>query len=593
MAASSPKILVINLTRMGDILQSIPLLQALKRKYLGAQIHFLAVESYAEICSLIPEIDLLVPFNFGSAVAASKDAIGNLPRRLQEVETFVSSLEQEKYDIVINLSHSRISALLCKLLGAKDTRGLTLDRAGFRQILHPWARYFFTANLNRAYNRFNLVDIHLGLAAGGTDSAAQIGSLWNCQQSSAQNLRLTPEAKKKADLLLQPKGEKALFKIGFQPGASLANKRWPAGHFVELGRLLQSQFPVQMLIFGSKAETGLAHRVAEPLGPAALNLAGKTEISTLAAVLSRLDLLITNDTGTQHLAAAVGTPVISLCLGSALSHETGPYGRNHLVIEPTISCFPCSFQVQCSRFRCHEQVLPEAVFQIARKMLEHDAVYDDEAQFAQLNLWRTDFDAEGFWLQRPAIRRPLTPDHFINMVIRVIWKDVLLGVSQRQAAFRATDFAEYMRDYLPPDQPLFASQIQDCICAYNSLGQLSESGLTLCQELAGISAPPISEYARIQAIANELAELDRRLSQIGQSHPPVKHLVLDFTFGKQNLEEAEIHVLARQTGALYQRLATSAERFVQILSSAHEDIFDLIPAAQPAIPQNSFAAIEG
>jgi ADP-heptose:LPS heptosyltransferase len=262
---SPPKILIINLTRLGDILQSTPLLRALKSHDPAGEIQYLAVDRFAEVCRHIPEIDEVIPFSFDSALAVSKDAVRQLPRRLKEVEDFVQSLRHRNFDTVINLSHSRISALICHLLNVQDTRGLTLDREGFRQIRQPWANYFFTANLNRTFNRFNLVDVNLGLAWAEGSGAEAKNVPWTAGGGSL-SFQISPDARLQARQLLKSDNDcAARLRIGFQPGASLPNKRWPTDSFVELGKLLKDSCKAQIAIFGSKAEVGLGEAIEQSL----------------------------------------------------------------------------------------------------------------------------------------------------------------------------------------------------------------------------------------------------------------------------------------------------------------------------------------
>ncbi|RJP79184.1 MAG: glycosyltransferase family 9 protein [Candidatus Zixiibacteriota bacterium] len=563
MAGEARNILVINLTRLGDILQSTPLLQALKAECPSPRIDYLAVSGFAEICRMIPQIDRVIPFDFNGAVAASKGAVSSLPRRVEELRGFFDGLAANRYDTVINLSHSRISALVCYLLNAPDTRGLTLDSEGYRQIRHPWARYFFTANLNRLYNRFNLVDIHLGLAREHDDGSREA---WSAGGRRGLSLQVSEAARTKARSLLEGwNGQEAPVKIGFQPGASLASKRWPAASFTALGQLLRDELRAGIVVFGSPAERELAGQVAKPLGDAALNLAGRTDLESLAAALQQVDLLVTNDTGTQHVAAAVGTPVLSLCFGSALSHETGPYGQGHAVIEAAMDCFPCNFQVQCTRYRCQERVQPEAVSLAVRNMLERPAyeIWPDDPRFEGLNLWRTRFDADGFWTQAPAVRRLLETHQFLNLVIREIWKDILLapGGKPRPEPAVLHKVAEALTEYQAPDLPRFSEQIAQCQSAFAHIQELAGTGMTLCRELERLGRHPAGDLERMRQIGERLAGLDRNLEVIGLRLPAVNHLVLDFIFGKQNLQGHQVPHLAAQTLLLYHRLADGADRF--------------------------------
>lgn len=569
MEARKKKILVINLTRMGDILQSAPLLHTLRQADKDVHISYLAVTGYSEICRFIPPIDHLIPFDFNSSVAVSKEAVRFLPRRLREIRSFIESLRRENFDEVINLSHSKISALFCHLIGVPQTSGLTLDAEGFRQIRHPWARYFFTANLNRHYNRFNLVDIHKGLALQRSESPETEHEQFNPFSVHDFNLQIPPKVRQKARKLLEGwPGSKTKLKIGLQPGASLACKRWPASSFVRLGQMLQENLDAGILIFGSKTEMELASEVCEPLGENTINLAGKTSIGELGSLLGELDLLITNDTGTQHVAAAVGTPVLSLCFGSALSHETGPYGRDHVVVESSLSCYPCSFHVECSRYRCQEVVTPQLIFSVAEAMLAgkrgHEIEFDDDHLVKDARVWRTDFDSDGFWMLCPAIERPLRASDHINHCSREVWKRIL-QIQDKTAAsigmLEAAAFLPYLSGYLPPDADTFQLETGEPCAALRSLEESAQAGESRCRELLEAFRKNGDNVEKIKYLSEEIERIDREITVTGFRLPPVNHLVLDFNFLKQNLPGGAIEILIERTQRLYQRLFRIAESF--------------------------------
>ena len=575
MAVGKKKFLVINLTRMGDILQSTPLLRAFKSRDPEVEISYLAVARFADVCRSIPEIDRLIPFDFGSAVAISKEAVRCLPRRLKEMQAFIDLLRGEDFDAVINISHSRISALICHLLGVANTRGLTVSREGYRLIPHPWARYFFTANLNRHYNRFNLVDINQGLALDTGEFAADSSPASPLFGRHGLSFQIKPEAQSKADKLLTGWAWKeAPFLIGFQPGASLPSKTWPADSFSRLGRLLRDELGAGILVFGTDKEVKLADEVSKPLGDAALNVAGKTDIGALGALLSRLDLLVTNDTGTQHIAAALGTPVLSLCFGSALAHETGPYGKGHLVVEAALPCYPCSFHVECHRFRCQEHVRPEIVYHVAKMMLaeghQRDTGREDETWSQNINIWRTDFDPDGFWMLRPLIRRPITASDYINACAREIWKEILTSPDETVNSKTDLDFKAlqpYLVDYHPPDMEAFLPELEEPTLALRRLASLARSGRKHCRALEEACAPSDIDLEAVKSAGEEIARIDREITLTGFRLPPVNHLVLDFNFRKQNFETNDIRQLAQQTKQLYQRLENIASKFNRALNA--------------------------
>jgi lipopolysaccharide heptosyltransferase II len=579
MKSGKKKVLVINLTRMGDIVQSVPLLAALKSGEEELHISYLAVTSYSEICRYIPQIDRLIPFDFNSSVAVSKEAIRYLPRRLNEIDEFIESLRKERFDEVINLSHTRISALICHLIGAPKTVGLTLDAEGYRCIRHPWARYFFTANLNRHYNRFNLVDINRGLASKRADILQEKRAESLPIPGEELTLQIPDEIRRQAKRLLRGWPDGTRPKIGFQPGASLACKRWPAESFVQLGRELITGINAHIAVFGSKSEQDLVLEVCEPLGERAINLAGKTALGELASLLADMDLLITNDTGTQHIAAAVGTPVLSLCFGSALSHETGPYGSDHVVMESSLSCYPCSFHVDCSRFRCQEAVTPEVVFHVAKIMLaglpQAEISFDESVPSAPINLWRTDFDADGFWQLRPLLKRFLEGSDYLNLCSRELWKRVLL--SEEESGFLKGPvepgvLMTYLQDYLPPVSERFQKDLKEPCRALRRLGELTQAGVKYCLKLQEAFSGPGDNPAGIKILSSEIDEIDKEITVTGFRLPPVNHLVLDFNFLKQNLPDGEIGELIDRTRQLYGRLDQIAQSFRESLENG-EDLF--------------------
>ena len=155
------------------------------------------------------------------------------------------------------------------------------------------------------------------------------------------------------------------------PGAKFAAKRWSRDKFVETGRQLAHEYAARIIVVGGKREERLGREVAFGVGKTgAVNLAGKTTVRELAALLERADVMVTNDTGPMHMAVAVGCPVVAL-FGPTNPYRYGPVGRKHQVVHTTMECFPCSERSRCARqFECMNTITVDEVMKACRLVLD-------------------------------------------------------------------------------------------------------------------------------------------------------------------------------------------------------------------------------
>jgi heptosyltransferase-2 len=150
--------------------------------------------------------------------------------------------------------------------------------------------------------------------------------------------------------------------LGLNPGAEYGPaKRWPAAHFIAAARQVSAATGAHWLVFGGKADTDLAAEITAGLGESARTVAGQTSLRELMALLRHCRVVLTNDTGPMHLAAALGTPVV-VPFGSTSPELTGPGlpgdPRHHL-LRSHASCAPCFLRECPIDFRCLRDVSPE------------------------------------------------------------------------------------------------------------------------------------------------------------------------------------------------------------------------------------------
>jgi lipopolysaccharide heptosyltransferase II len=141
--------------------------------------------------------------------------------------------------------------------------------------------------------------------------------------------------------------------IALQPGARWRNKRWPAEHFAALvGALAPAQAELRFVILGDAGDRPLGELIAAAVPDRCLNLCGETTLLEMVEWMRRCELLITNDTGPMHAAAALGRPLLAL-FGPTEPRRTGPYGQLHRVLRLDLPCSPC-LKPRCHHLRTDE-----------------------------------------------------------------------------------------------------------------------------------------------------------------------------------------------------------------------------------------------
>jgi heptosyltransferase-2 len=167
-------------------------------------------------------------------------------------------------------------------------------------------------------------------------------------------------------------------KIGLCPGAEYGPaKRWLPKRFAEAAEKISAQSSVQWILFGTPRDATVGDQIAAALGDHCVNRIGQTTLDQLIDELRECSLLLTNDTGTMHLAALLGVPVVAI-FGSTEPRLTGPLGIGHIVLRHHVECSPCFLRECPIDFRCMKAV---SVQEVANAVLSILSKQSDEFQF--------------------------------------------------------------------------------------------------------------------------------------------------------------------------------------------------------------------
>ena len=159
--------------------------------------------------------------------------------------------------------------------------------------------------------------------------------------------------------------------VAMNVSARWETKRWPAQHFAGVADRLSEAHALPVVLIGGPAERPESLAVTALMHTKAIDLTGQTPVGLLPGLLRRATVLVTNDSGPMHIAAAVGTPVVAL-FGPTDPVRTGPYGMGHVVLSHAVECRPC-FRRDCTRavsLECLTAVRPEQVVRAVEQQLE-------------------------------------------------------------------------------------------------------------------------------------------------------------------------------------------------------------------------------
>jgi lipopolysaccharide heptosyltransferase I len=311
------KILILKPSSLGDVIQAMPVLRLLKQHLPASRVDWWIDSSLAPLLEGDPDLARVVRFERRRWAS---------PVHWPEMFRSIAGLRAQKYDWVIDLQCLARSGAFAWLANGKLLVGLDEPREG--------ARGFYDIIVPRGSFHTHAVDWYLAVLPR-LGVPVHNGFTWLPERSNVS-------------AGIRAKWNPAPGRwIALQPGARWSNKRWPVEHFAELTRRLATdRADLRFAVLGGKDEQPLAEVVCRAAPERCLNLAGQTSLPEMIEWLRQCDLMVTNDTGPMHVAAALGKPVVGV-FGPTEPRRTGPYGQLGRVAQHRLPCVPC-LKSRCS-----------------------------------------------------------------------------------------------------------------------------------------------------------------------------------------------------------------------------------------------------
>lgn len=278
----------------------------------------------------------------------------------------IRTLAERQFDAALLLQNAFEPALLARLAGIPLRAGYNRDGRGWL-LTHAIPLDRGLSGRHQIHYYLDLVEQFLGWKRAGLSNLMGLPRL---DEQVDLRLSIGEKGQKAARQRLQEEGVSFRRKlVGITPGASYGSaKRWLSDRYAEvLDRLIEEEH-AEVIIFGSKDELTIAESIRQRMANCPKILSGKTRLSQLMAMLTCCDLLITNDSGPMHLAAALRIPTLAL-FGSTDQSATGPLNPSAVVLNKKVECSPCLLRECPIDHRCMTHITADEVYQQAVRML--------------------------------------------------------------------------------------------------------------------------------------------------------------------------------------------------------------------------------
>jgi len=344
------RVLVVKMSALGDIIHALPVLDYLHQVMPGIEVDWVVEEPFRDILAGNPLISQL---HVVRTKVWRKKPFSSATR--SEIRAVKNALQARDYDRVFDIQGNLKSGLVDWLTGADNRIGFTQET-----LQESINLLFTTQQVPIRRHDYHITDQYLRLVSvtfGKDFSAFNLSS----------DIYTSPEDDEVAGTLLSTLSDGLVFL--FHYGTTWQTKFWFEEGWVSLGKTLLDSHPDSsiLLSWGNEAERTAVTGIAAAIGPGARVL-DRYSLKGLTALLKKVDLVVGGDTGPTHIAAAVGTPTVSLYRASD-GKRSGPRGSCHIIVQSPMACTSC-FRTECDKdAECRRSITVEAMARAVEKAL--------------------------------------------------------------------------------------------------------------------------------------------------------------------------------------------------------------------------------
>lgn len=466
------KMAFIQLTRIGDVIQTFSAARQLKTENPNAELTLIARSKFAKGLDFLLRgvFDNIIYFDTKDFLSKKDLCTANI-----NVHNFIHDINKYEFDIVINLSFNKSSSFLTSLIKAKHKMGLYRNTHGELAINDKWSQFIYSNVMTSTMNPFNLVDIYKHI-------------------SGANEIDVTTYQYPKDGI------------ITIHPFASSKKKSWGANKWNEvIYKLLKDRNDIKINIVGSPADADKAKQITDSpmmaqFSDRIFNKVGTNSIEDTFEDLAKSQLFIGHDSMVSHLAALFRMPSLVISLGTVRPQESSPYNDRAYIMAPRNKCFPCTVAERCDLLPCHSSINHQVVVASAKALLD-----DGELTWQKLSqhvtpfhidntsIYKSSFDEFGIKLSEVTNNNATQKDVF-RTFYRIVWSYYLANTEI------SVDMPEFNTDTL--------KVLNNHLEGSNYLFELYGHGFNFCNKLLDETEKDKPDIKLIQEQVTKLTEID-------------------------------------------------------------------------------------
>ncbi len=589
------RLLIIQMTRLGDTLQSLMALRAAKQLYPHLEIHFLARERFASAAKRVPWLESVITFPSEKVLGPLMQGKATEREALQELARWVSPLVRQPWDMIINWSYSESSSFLTGLLPAKVklgySRSIERTPAGTQSHLSSpdgWSHYIQAVVQGGIPQNIHLTDIlttqlltalqiHYGDPANNGDAPVTSKSFFTLNPHTFADNDLGPRWRDRTKKW-----------IGIQLGAGQAEKTWDPENWAGLACKILDQHPEYgVILLGGKEEKDRGTRMLSAMvrlgydPQAVISLVGRSDFDLWASVVSRCHWVFSTDTAAVHLASVLGTRVLNISVGPVRWAETGPYGNGHYIVAAGEDC------PACLAFNGRADGPPSTVSHSCREQVTPEAAYGTWSYAIQDNAFRNQMTVEQHF-SRLGIRSAMGSPGGAGNTIRIFRSRIrgtqdgggvvyepLISASLLLSDWTSMVMGHIARAWYCGWVPSVGQELKRGVISpgliqkLRELSESSEAMSKICDEAARTATILNARSSRLRSDKimrlddrNELQELGRRmmemeglLERLGRTSAPLLAFAQMAKVLMHNLSGTQLSELGRESAVCYQQLS--------------------------------------